>query len=57
MAQVKDGSTTQVSCRVPVGVAEALQKMADEQERSLSWIASRILRAYILELNAKVTPK
>lgn len=39
----------QVSCRVPVEVADYLQKMAEEQERSLSWIVAKILRSYVEE--------
>lgn len=54
MAQAKDGTTTQVSCRVPKETAEALARMATDQERSLSWIVSKILQNYVFESKAKV---
>ena len=39
-----------IALRVPVDVAVVLQKMAEEQERSLSWIVAKILRSYVEEM-------
>ena len=47
MAQARDGTTTQISCRVPKEVAEALLRIAQENERSLSWVASKALQQYV----------
>lgn len=54
MAQSKDGTTTQVSCRVPVETAEYLMAVARANERSLSWVVSRVLKNYVAEAKAKV---
>ena len=50
MAQKKDGTTTQVTCRVPVDVAMFFQEQADAQERSLSWVVSKARQQYVSDV-------
>jgi len=40
-------TTTQVSCRVPIEVAEALFEQAKREDRSLSNIVGRVLKEYV----------
>lgn len=53
MVQAKDGSTTQVSCRIPKEISDALTQKAQEQERSLSWVVSKILQKWYEEEQKK----
>lgn len=42
----KGGQTASVSARIPVEVAQKLQAEADAQERSVSWMVSKILQQW-----------
>ncbi len=41
------GTTTQVSARVPVEVAEYLQRIARDDDRSLSWVVAMALKQWV----------
>jgi hypothetical protein len=40
------GTTVQVACRVQKEVGEELQRIADEEDRSLSYVAARVLQRW-----------
>lgn len=47
------GETTQVSARVPNEVAQYLQRLADEQDRSLSWVVAYALKEWVGQRSTK----
>ena len=40
------GTTVQVACRVAKDVGDELQRIADEEDRSLSYVAGRVLQRW-----------
>ena len=40
------GTTVQVACRVAKNVGDELQRIADEEDRSLSYVAGRVLQRW-----------
>lgn len=42
----KGGKTASVSARIPVEVAQKLQAEAEAQDRTVSWVVSKILQQW-----------
>ena len=48
-----EGKTVTIALRVPPEMRDKLQKMADEQERTLSWFCMKVLRDFIQDQEKK----
>ncbi len=47
--RTEPGSTAQVSARVPKDVQEYLQRLADDHDRSLSWVVAYALKEWVAQ--------